>query len=165
MLDFNKYVTINHDDLYKYLIIKKVAHKKLSAKTNIHLLNIIIAMVTYRDPKGVIGRLLHLYGKSNFVHILDNKIGTLVHITHDIKCKVCKKNKAFYEHVTQDNFYLKNKPCICNECLKMCIKNSNDFLFDLSLPSIFKLYCQFKQTSIYQNLVNDVSYKIFWLSL
>lgn len=55
MLDFNKYVTINHHDLYDYLIIKRVGNKNLSAQTNIHLLNIIIAMITYRDPNELQG--------------------------------------------------------------------------------------------------------------
>lgn len=163
MLDFNKYVNINHDDLYHYLIVKKVDNKKLSANTNIDLLNMIIAMVTYREPKKVICRLSHLYTKSNFVHVLDNKIGTLYPYTGNKKCKC--KNKATYEHVLQDNYYMKKKPCFCDECVNKCIDYANGFLFDLSLPQLFKLYCLFRQTTIYKNLVNDINYTIFWLSL
>lgn len=90
--------------------------------------------------------------------------GTLFPIEYNIKCKICKKNKAVYEHITPSNYYYLCKPTICNQCLSICIKYANEFLFDLSLPSLFKLYCEYRQT-IAKYLVNDINYKIFWLTL
>jgi hypothetical protein len=45
------------------------------------------------------------------------------------------------------------------------IQKANDYIKQATLPILFKYYCLFKSTTVYQSLVDDVSRYIFMLSI
>lgn len=53
LIDFKRFLTIDGYDLVIYLENKKVMNKKLSAKTNTDLLNVITAMVLYKKSSRI----------------------------------------------------------------------------------------------------------------
>ncbi len=165
LTDFGRFINVTPLELNKYLQNKKVMNKKLSAKTNIHLLNIIIALVSYKHPCLLINRYQDLIGKSILLYILDNIIGTILSTTDPIKCKICRINKGSYEHVLKDNYFLVNKPILCNDCLQSCVDASNQFIIELTMPIIYESYLLFRQTIIFNSLINDINYYIFYLSI
>lgn len=99
--------------------------------------------------------------------MLDNTIGTILPLSPGVnkKCKVCKKIQATYEHILSKNYYMVNKPLICDGCLQSCVYFSNIYIVEFSMPNIFKLYCLFKQTDVFKNLVNDINYHIFYMMI
>lgn len=97
--------------------------------------------------------------------IMINDIGTILPTHGNKKCKLCKKNTAIYEHVVQSNYYMINKPLICEECLQICINFSNKFIVELAMPNIYKLYSLFKKTLIFKTLICDINYHIFYMMI
>jgi len=162
-VDFKRYLDVTSDNLAIYLFDKKIMNKNLSAKSNIILLNIITAMINYKTPRLLINRFDKYLFKSCFVHLIDNDICTILPSHLNRKCNSCKKNQATYEHVTKNNYYLANKPFICDVCLQSCVDFSNYSIMALSMPNIFNLYCLYKKIDIYANLIHEIKYTIFYM--
>lgn len=159
-IDYKRFLDVIHIDLSR-----KVMGRKLSSKCNSDLLRFITAMISFKNPSGLIGRYIEHRNNNSLIVMLDN-LGTILPIRFvGGKCKVCRKNQITHAHISPDNYYTSDKPLICNQCLQGCIEFSNQYIIELALPNIFKFYCLFKQTTIFKNLVNDVSYYIFYMSL
>lgn len=160
-----KYVKGKYNVLYEYLHTKRVKNKKLSSQCNKILLDIIFSMIIHKEPYKLIGLYENIRFQSNFIHYIDNVKGTILSIQTNKKCKACRKNIATYTHVNKSNCCYINQDIICGDCLQDCVHSANYFIAELAYDNMIKYYMIFKQTNIYQNLVKDISYIIFYLSL
>jgi hypothetical protein len=164
-LDYNKYVDIDYVDLRMFLATKSVGSRKLRSGCNTGLISIMISMMTYKNPKGVVGRLENVKKDPRFHIILDDIIGTILPIKPTkFKCRMCLRDNATYEHVLNSNFYAYNT-VLCNQCLDVCINHAYEWLYEIAKPKLLELYFLFKQTDICNHLIHDVSCIIFKLSL
>ena len=161
LINYGNFLNINEDDIKNYLQSKKLMNKSFRSKSNVIMLHLTIALILNKEPYGLIDRDY----KCLFTNKLDNIIGVLVPIYNDKICKICQKNNASYEHYLQMNYYIVNKPRVCDDCLHACCEFATNDIIDLSLPIIFNRYCLFKYTSIYINLIKDINNYIFYLSI
>jgi hypothetical protein len=165
-IDYNKYVDIEYIDLRMFLATKSVGRRRLRSGCNSGLLSIMISMMTHKNPKNVVGRLENVKNDSRFPIILDDIVGTIFPIKPTkIKCNMCLRDNATYEHVLKSTFNCVYKTVVCTACLDICINQSNEWLYELAKPKILELYFLFKQTDIYNHLIHDVSSIIFKLLL
>jgi hypothetical protein len=149
-IDYSKYVNISNIDLRLFLVTRSVGSKKLSSNSS--LFSVMISIIT---------------AKIGIRMILDDNVGTIFPLHKNIKmeCKICKKNKASYENVKKSSFFSTSKTVLCHECLDVCIKQSNEWLYQMAKPKLLELYFLFKQTDICNHLIHDVTCIIFKLSV
>jgi len=162
---YNKYLqSIEHDDIEKIIINKKIERFKLNAKCNQDVLFGVTQLIKSSYP---IYTFNNVYAAN--VNVVKLKSDYSVFVKNMIKsgyyyrrnCSLCKKGPPTYEYklCRSGNTGFSS----CDECIYLIIKFADRQVKDIGNKKISQIWLLLKQTPVYQCLDIDCFCSIFRL--